>query len=86
LPPGSRGQGQVGARTRSSPVRDGVAMPRDAFPWSLRLASSDVPSTGGQPQDSKPGVARICAMLDVHPTIVRCCDWAVVSLRSRPAR
>src|SRR6476659_5658908 len=33
---------------------------------SRRLASSDMPSTGGQPQDSKPGVARMCAMLDVH--------------------
>ena len=33
---------------------------------SPRLASSDMPSTGGQPQDSKPGVARMCAMLDVH--------------------
>ena len=27
---------------------------------------NDMPSTGGQPQDSKPGVARMCAMLDVH--------------------
>src|SRR4051812_21756092 len=25
-----------------------------------------MPSTGGQPQDSKPGDARMCAMLDVH--------------------
>src|SRR4051794_7367403 len=33
---------------------------------SPRLASSDMPSTGGRPQDSKPGVARMCAMLDVH--------------------
>src|SRR3954468_13540197 len=33
---------------------------------SRRLASSDMPSTGGQPQDSKPGVARMWAMLDVH--------------------
>src|SRR3954451_22724199 len=36
---------------------------RSRSPW---LASSDMPATGGQPQDSKPGVARMCAMLDVH--------------------
>src|SRR3954453_6227344 len=33
---------------------------------SRRLASSDMPSTGGHPPDSKPGVARMCTMLDVH--------------------
>ena len=39
---------------------------RACFSRSPRLAMSDMPSTGGQPQDSKPGVARMCAMLDVH--------------------
>ena len=46
------------------PVRS--AKSRACFSRSPRLASSDMPSTGGQPQDSKPGVARMCAMLDVH--------------------
>src|SRR6478672_8239694 len=47
-----------------NPVRS--AKSRACLSRSRRLASSDMPSTGGQPQDSKPGVARICAMLDIH--------------------
>src|SRR3954463_11353301 len=46
------------------PVRS--AKSRACLSRSPRLASSDMPSTGGQPQDSKPGVARMCAMLDIH--------------------
>jgi len=42
------------------------AKSRACFSKSRRLASSDMPSTGGHPQDSKPGVARMCAMLEVH--------------------
>jgi hypothetical protein len=47
-----------------NPVRS--AKSRACPSRSPRLASSDMPSTGGQSVDSKPGVARIWAMLDVH--------------------
>src|SRR6185295_19970855 len=46
------------------PVRS--AKSRACRSRSRRLASSDMPSTGGHFPDSKPGVARMCAMLDVH--------------------
>src|SRR3954470_7526250 len=46
------------------PVRS--AKSRACRSKSRRLASSDIPSTSGHPPDSKPGVARMCARLDVH--------------------
>src|SRR3954464_3881200 len=46
------------------PVRS--AKSRACRSRSRRFSSSDIPSTGGHPPDSNPGVARMCAMLDVH--------------------
>ena len=47
-----------------NPVRSAKSRACDSR--SARLASSDMPSTGGQPHVSKPGVARMWAMLDDH--------------------